>query len=113
MTHMTPRHAERHDSEVRHRRARAPRAARREVGSGYTSIWLLQALADNEAELARYAEIRGAIHGEAYLVADAVAAGARGGDACLYCVDNEAHEHETASEISRVAARLGLEVGSS
>ena len=36
-----------------------------EVGAGYTSLWLLQALADNEAELRR---CRQTVRADGYLV---------------------------------------------
>ena len=82
-----------------------------EVGAGYTSLWLLKALADNDAELARIRELQRG--GEAELlhwpwtVGDYV----EGHDAVparLVCIDDCAHQSEAASSIPAIAGELGL-----
>lgn len=93
-----------------------------EIGAGYTSAFLLQALEDNAAE-ARCWRQWGQKSRQDYLVAphaasdeavdpsdaeDAVAL-PRTDEAVLHCVDNWAHEHSTAPKLLAVANRLGIE----
>lgn len=95
-----------------------------EVGAGYTSLWLLQALADNEAELR---SCRQAVRqpGDGYLVSgnawmrpwvagtrdDDDGEGTGGGErAVLHCVDDMSHANTTAHAVRAVAARLGTDV---
>ena len=72
-----------------------------ELGAGYTSLFLLQALSDNAAERAALALD---VPGTAWLAADDAPAG----PGHLYVVDNCAHEHSTAGAVSAVASTLGL-----
>ena len=101
-----------------------------EVGAGYTSLWLLQALADNAAELGRCAS---AVHADGYMVgtppnqaewllppgracladggqdADAESGGwAEGGSPLLHTIDTMSHEHTTAHRVLGIAEQLGL-----
>ena len=78
-----------------------------EIGSGYTSVWLLQAIADNDAELTAAAAAVAARGDAAARYLGGLAPGGRARRATLTCVDSEAHEHETASEVRAVAAELG------
>lgn len=87
-----------------------------EIGAGYTSAFLLQALEDNAAETdlwARWAMDAPKPHGESsqglessWLVPQALP---RAADAFLHCVDNLAHSGSTAWHLLNVAHRLGLE----
>eukprot|EP00698_Gefionella_okellyi_P011672 TRINITY_DN3094_c0_g1_i1.p1 TRINITY_DN3094_c0_g1~~TRINITY_DN3094_c0_g1_i1.p1 ORF type:complete len:363 (+),score=43.72 TRINITY_DN3094_c0_g1_i1:42-1091(+) len=82
-----------------------------EVGAGYTSLFLLQALADNEAEMRVYAGLRE--RGE-----DNIKPGTpwcvepyfqqQQPAPRLHCIDNMAHDFSTADKVSSVAERLGL-----
>eukprot|EP00967_Tisochrysis_lutea_P141139 scaffold258906_cov31-Tisochrysis_lutea.AAC.1 len=109
-----------------------------QVGAGYTSLWLLQALSDNVDELARCAA---AVERDGYLVgsppnqaewllpthqkqqrsscgesdADAIdqSPGAYGGWAgmghpTLHTIDSLSHEHTTAHAVCKIAGDLGL-----
>lgn len=90
-----------------------------EVGGGFTTIFLLQALEDNAAEVGRYRQLRadgGDRVGDTgpqwscdgFFVAGTKAAesGAGASDAqaervaraALHCIDNMAHEHTTANK---------------
>lgn len=104
-----------------------------EVGGGFTSIFLLQALEDNAAESACYRRLRasgsdrvGGASGTQWscdaffapaAVAEAPGAGAGGGaspaerveGAALHCIDNMAHEHTTANRVLDVARELGVD----
>jgi hypothetical protein len=83
-----------------------------EIGAGYTSVFILQALKDNADELKNYRRLHAA--GECY-----VESGARKvpwcvdteleRHGCLHCVDNMAHEHTTAHKVVEAAEELGLE----
>jgi len=83
-----------------------------EVGAGYTSIWLLQALRDNDAELARCAtacaEEGYLVEGGEWVLPDVLRERERAVPSVLHCVDNMAHEHTTAHLVVEIAARLGL-----
>merc|ERR1712150_405046 len=79
-----------------------------EVGAGYTSLWLLQALADNERELAEvHARCgRSPVEGVPWFIDDAMQ-----GDrihATLHCVDHLEHAHTTAHRVRDCASELGL-----
>ena len=71
-----------------------------ELGAGYTTLFLLQALADNAEERAALALN---LPGTAWLD-DAPAEG----PGHLHVVDNCAHEHSTAGAVSAAASSLGL-----
>lgn len=83
-----------------------------EIGAGYTSLWILQALKDNDDELQRARELQS--RGVCRLLDiswtieefvddfDAL-------PASLLCVDNCLHQKETATGASAVARALGLD----
>ena len=88
-----------------------------EVGAGYTSLWLLQALADNAAELARCARAEerdggGAqCDGGGYQVAGVpwlVDGWAPPPHGVLHCVDDLSHKHTTAHRVQAAADELGI-----
>eukprot|EP00300_Choanocystis_sp_HF-7_P034465 c4722_g1_i1.p2 GENE.c4722_g1_i1~~c4722_g1_i1.p2 ORF type:complete len:231 (+),score=53.93 c4722_g1_i1:691-1383(+) len=82
-----------------------------EIGAGFTTVFLLQALADN------YAEIE---HHWRFLVAGANKCGEadwgvageirrlRENPGVLHCIDNLAHEHTTAHKVQDASTELGL-----
>ena len=79
-----------------------------EVGAGYTSIFLLQALVDNEDEIERYhtmIERDAARLGDVPWAVNDYDYSAR--DARLHIVDNCAHEHTTAHKVTDIAETLG------
>ena len=82
-----------------------------EVGAGYTSLWLLRALADNDAELSKIRALQR--RGEAELlhwpwtVQDYVEA-YDDAPSVLVCVDDCAHQSEAASSVEAVATTLGV-----
>lgn len=86
-----------------------------EVGAGFTSIWLLQALRDNHEELRRCHaaceadgyRVGAPPPGAEWMVADELRARARHVPV-LHCVDNMAHSHTTAHKVREAAAALGL-----
>ncbi|CAE7906578.1 NFI1 [Symbiodinium necroappetens] len=84
-----------------------------EIGAGYTSAFLLQALEDNWREMQFWESWRTSPKTsgpapESWLVGGAEElADLEGG--VLHCVDNFAHRHTTAPELFRVAQRLGLQ----
>ena len=85
-----------------------------EIGAGYTSIFLLQALADNAAELDMYRSLRAsgeARCGDVPWSVDEYFNGASDEktDGVLHIVDNMAHEHTTAHKVQRIAKELGCE----
>jgi len=98
-----------------------------EIGAGYTSIFILQALADNEREIASYAALQeldlcqcGNVPWCVSLITEgceAKSSSSSGVDRrlprwrnnVLHCVDNLAHEHTTAHRVKQVAAKLGVE----
>jgi predicted O-methyltransferase YrrM len=98
-----------------------------EVGAGYTSAFLLQALNDNAAELETYRDLRRsglAVCGDAPWSVDAFfdrEAGDGGGryrgdpdaseddrvsSGVLHCIDNLAHEHTTAHVVVETARKM-------
>lgn len=86
--------------------AKARRAL--EIGAGYTSLWLLQALADNQAELRRYASLERQSACSGLLVADVLEASAAR-ESVLHCVDNLAHAQTTAHRVADAARELGID----
>jgi hypothetical protein len=83
-----------------------------EIGAGYTSLWILQALRDNDAELDRIRKLGRT--GECLLldIPWALPDSVESYDlerASLLFVDNCKHQKETATGASAVAATLGLE----
>ncbi|CAK9097802.1 unnamed protein product [Durusdinium trenchii] len=79
-----------------------------EIGAGYTSAFLLQALEDNQRELQFWEDWRGREAGpQSWLVSEL--AEKTGEEGSLHCVDNFAHEHSTAPLLSQIAKRLRLQ----
>jgi len=90
-----------------------------EIGAGYTSIFLLQALADNQQECADYAAMQylgickvnpetpwcvsGLSQEDGALLSPTWSSGK------LFCVDNLAHEFSTANKVVSIANLLGIE----
>jgi hypothetical protein len=85
-------------------------AAILELGAGFTSIFLLQALADNAAEAAAAdaAAASGALAGVPWLAPGLpqLQEGLAGGT--LHVVDNLAHEHTSAHRVAAAATSLGV-----
>jgi predicted O-methyltransferase YrrM len=83
-----------------------------EIGAGYTSPWLLQALKDNDDEMERIRELQRS--GEcrlmdwAWTVPDAVEEYDTQ-PASLLCIDNCEHQKETATGAAAIAKSLGLD----
>jgi predicted O-methyltransferase YrrM len=80
-----------------------------EVGAGYTSIYILQAMRDNIEELVDYQKL----HATGFkwpklgwLVESYLKQYHHGR---MYCIDNLEHAHTTADKVAQVAAELGLE----
>ena len=82
-----------------------------EVGAGYTSIFLLQALADNAAELELYSQLRAErnceLDGMPWSNDQHFAPAQRSGT--LHAIDNFAHESTTAHVVMETAKRIGLD----
>lgn len=81
-----------------------------EVGAGYTSIWILQALRDNYDEMHNYQWLQrnGQCHceGTPWCVVDYLEQPRHYGT--LHCVDNLEHEHTTAGKVLEAAEALDL-----
>jgi hypothetical protein len=83
-----------------------------EIGAGYTSVFILQALKDNADEMKNYRRLHAA--GQCF-----VESGERKVPWCvdtelechgyLHCVDNMQHAHTTAHKVVEAAEELGLE----
>ncbi|CAE8610215.1 unnamed protein product, partial [Polarella glacialis] len=87
-----------------------------EIGAGYTSAFMLQALEDNARELQFWAGWKASRpsgspdpSAESWLAPEAEACESRLAGGVLHCVDNFAHAHTTAPQLLRTARRLGLE----
>ena len=85
-----------------------------EIGAGYTSLYLLRALADNQEEMTRIHKLQN--EGKCRLLDWPWAAPEVVDDYCrsqstsaLLCIDNCLHQKETASGASAVARSLGLD----
>lgn len=80
-----------------------------EIGAGYTSIFLLQALEDNAEEGRRYSQMvsdgKAVIGDVPWVVKDYEFD--RLTSSTLHIVDNCAHEHTTAHRVDEIAQRLG------
>jgi len=82
-----------------------------EIGAGYTTPWILQALADNDAEMRRIQALKD--QGKARLL-DYPWVNDKEVDKCgeepavLKCIDNCQHQKETATGAVGVAQQLGL-----
>ena len=82
-----------------------------EIGAGYTSLWLLQALKDNDEEMGRIAALQN--RGKCRLLDTPWSIGEavdsyQSRPSSLLCIDNCAHQKETATGAAAVAKNLGL-----
>ena len=80
-----------------------------EVGAGYTSIYILQAMRDNIDEMVRYQQLNEAGFEWPKLgwLVDSYLKQYHHGR--MYCIDNLKHVSTTAHKVAEVAATLGLE----
>lgn len=78
-----------------------------ELGAGFTSIFLLQALCDNTAECALAAEAAKTAPSGVPWLTPAFAGGCVHAGT-LHCVDNLAHEHTSAHRVQAAAVSLGI-----
>ena len=83
-----------------------------EIGAGYTSLWLLQALKDNDNEMKRVAELEKVgkcrLLDYPWSIQENLDEYARK-QSSLLCIDNCLHQRETATGAAAVAANLGLD----
>jgi len=82
-----------------------------EIGAGYTSLWLLQALKDNDDEMDRIGQLQDA--GKCRLLDTQWSISEfvdyyRSRESSLLCIDNCAHQKETATGAAAVAKNLNL-----
>ena len=93
-----------------------------EIGGGYTTPWVLQALADNDDELRalaasgagskdpkRQPRIAGMAPGTPWYLPEAVNALVRRPAGVMHCVDDMSHAFSTAGTVRKIAGRLGVE----
>ena len=83
-----------------------------EVGAGYTSVFLLQGIEDNIAEIETYARLREkgmARLGDIPWTRDDFDFYTHATESALHIVDNCAHEHTTAHLVADIATRLGID----
>jgi len=82
-----------------------------EVGAGYTSLFILQALKDNDEEVSNFValEKNGGCEVEGWPYCDYDYLDHKSGPGILDCIDNMAHEYTTADKVRGIAAELGLE----
>jgi predicted O-methyltransferase YrrM len=82
-----------------------------EIGAGYTSLWILQALKDNDAEMERISTLQDSgkcrLMDYPWTVKENVDDYMRHKSGLL-CIDNCLHQRETATGAAAVAANLGL-----
>lgn len=83
-----------------------------EIGAGYTTIWLLQALKDNDSEMHRIANLQK--QGKCRLLdypwsIEEYVNEYMKERSSLLCIDNCLHQRETATGAAAVAANLGLD----
>eukprot|EP00943_MAST-04B_sp_MAST-4B-sp1_P001148 g1148.t1 len=83
-----------------------------EVGAGYTSIFLLQALYDNQQEIGNYVKLiksgQCKVGNQPYCV-DEKLNNIHGRTSILHCVDHMGHEHTTADRVLEIAKDLGID----
>lgn len=83
-----------------------------EIGAGYTSVWILQALKDNDDEMKRIRQLQrnDACHllDWPWAVPENVEAMDAQRPSSLLCIDNCLHQKETATGASAIAKTLGL-----
>ena len=87
-----------------------------EIGAGYTTLWILQALKDNDEEMQRICELEkeGRLKMLDYpfgtpALEDSDPSSLSYVPSSLLCIDNCEHQRETASSAVRVAQTLGLD----
>jgi len=87
-----------------------------EVGGGYTSVFILQALADNDAEMAaltaagsKQAPVAGMAAGTEWHVGAEVRRLAGRGSSVLHVLDDLSHAYSTAGVVRRVAKTLKID----
>jgi len=83
-----------------------------EIGAGYTSVWILQALKDNDDEMSRIRSIQE--EGQCRLfdwpwAVPPIVTNFDATRASLLCIDNCLHQKETATGAAAVAKTLGLD----
>ena len=82
-----------------------------EIGAGFTTLWLLQALKDNDDEMKNIGELRD--EGKCRLLdipwtPEGIVDGYNSKQSSLLCIDNCLHQRETATGAGAVAKTLGL-----
>jgi predicted O-methyltransferase YrrM len=82
-----------------------------EIGAGFTTLWLLQALKDNDDEMKNIAKLRD--EGKCTLLdidwnPEGVVDGYNEKKSSLLCIDNCLHQRQTATGAGAVAKTLGL-----
>ena len=98
-----------------------PRSAL-EIGGGYTTPWVLQALADNDEEVRALAaagagsddpkrrpRVAGMAPGTPWYLPETINAMVREPTGVMHCVDDMSHAFSTAGTVRKIAARLGAE----
>ena len=92
-----------------------------EVGGGYTSVFILQALADNHHEIHRLfaagagkdggmqPQVKGMAPGVEWHVGSEVRRLVNRRPATLHCMDDLSHAYSTAGEVRRVSKRLNID----
>ena len=82
-----------------------------EIGAGFTTLWVLQALKDNDDEMKNIADLRD--EGKCTLLdidwsPEGIADGYNQNKSSLLCIDNCLHQRQTATGAGAVAKTLGL-----
>ena len=98
-----------------------PRSAL-EIGGGYTTPWVLQALKDNDEEVRALAaagagsddpkrrpRVAGMAPGTPWYIPETINAMVREPAGAMHCVDDMSHAFSTAGTVRKIAARLGAE----
>jgi len=84
-----------------------------EVGAGYTSVFLLQALHDNQEEIEKLKSLheqkQAMVKPGVPYCRDEYMSGKTAGLGTLYCIDNMAHEHTTANKVQEISTALNLD----
>jgi predicted O-methyltransferase YrrM len=82
-----------------------------EIGAGFTTLWVLQALKDNDDEMKNISDLRD--EGKCTLldidwIPEGIAEGYNQNKSSLLCIDNCLHQRQTATGAGAVAKTLGL-----
>jgi hypothetical protein len=82
-----------------------------EIGAGYTSLWILQALKDNDLERSRIQELEGLGQNRLLDIEFTIPQSTKESQiaSSLLCIDNCLHQKETATGALTVAKTLGLD----